>query len=233
MASHTTRATSGAKNSLSPRSGARILTCASPRLTPWASVFRPPGFGNVQTPGACLPACLFRVCPRREAVLEACPTHAWARETRSIPLQQRYSNSRIILCSRSSEHQPQRPRWARSKAKIASASCAREQTGRRADSRTQHPRNSAMNCISSLERPARKRRDLDCSERFAHETRAATSVSRTPRLLWRRTTKPASAACRYYCEIGYPAQGGSAAGFVGVDRLGLPSNAGEPRSSTA
>jgi hypothetical protein len=51
QASNTTRATSGAKNSLSPRSGARILTCDSTRLTPWASVFRPPGFGNVQTPG--------------------------------------------------------------------------------------------------------------------------------------------------------------------------------------
>src|ERR1035441_5621286 len=57
MASNTTRATSGAKSSLSPRSGARILTCDSTRLTPWASVFRPPGFGNVQTPVAGEKAC--------------------------------------------------------------------------------------------------------------------------------------------------------------------------------
>ncbi len=57
MASNTMRATSGAKNSLSPRSGARIPTFDSTRLTPWASVFRPPGFGNAQTLGAGASAC--------------------------------------------------------------------------------------------------------------------------------------------------------------------------------
>src|ERR1039458_6371805 len=51
MALHTMCATSGAETSLSPRSGARYpYTRYSTRLTPWASIFRPSGLENVESP---------------------------------------------------------------------------------------------------------------------------------------------------------------------------------------
>src|ERR1017187_4959836 len=63
------------------------------------------------------------------------------------------------------------------------ASWARELPASPGDSRMQQPRNPAMNCSSSDDKPSRKRRARVFRGLSTHETRAATRLLRTADLL--------------------------------------------------
>ncbi len=118
---------------------------------------------------------------RRCFALSSIAGYAWPARTCSeqsvMRQRQRYSSSRIILWSWSL---PRRRSFRRrSNCAMPSASCEREQRDCGGDSRMQAPRNSAMYCNSSDERPCRKRRAFRLSRSDAHELSAETSVAFT------------------------------------------------------